>query len=87
MRELARRTCRALVRMLRRNLTDTQYRTGRIASTTNASCHCITSMAPAMPTIVVAPQMKSMNPQARMFESRSQSDVMRAMSQPTGRWS
>ena len=42
-------------------------------------------IATRAPLMTVPPQARSRRPQARMFESRSQSEVMRAMSQPTGR--
>ena len=37
-----------------------------------------------MPAISAVPQIKSITPQARIFDSRWQSDVSRAISQPTG---
>ena len=86
-RELVLRTRRAVLRMRLRNLADTQPTAGMTAIATRASCQCITSIAAAMPTIMVVPQTKSRNAQARMSVSLRQSAVSRAISQPTGRWS
>ncbi len=87
MRELVARTCLALARMRFWKPVEIHHSTGRIDSTTSASCQFITSMLMLIPIIIVPPQMRSRKPQARMLDNRSQSDVIRAMSQPTGRWS
>ena len=87
MRELVLRTRRAVLRMRLRNFADSQPTAGMTAIATRASCQCITSMAAAMPTIMVVPQTRSRNAQARMSVSLRQSAVRRAISQPTVRWS
>ena len=56
-------------------------------TTTTVSAGDITSIAMTDPSITVVPHTRSSTPQAKMFDRRSQSDVMRAMSQPTGRLS
>ena len=85
MRELVRRTSRALARMRLRNFADTQATAGRIAIASSASCQFIISMAAAMPSGMVMPQTTSRNAHAKMSVKRLQSDVRRAISQPVGR--
>ena len=85
MREFVRRTSRALPKMRLRNFAEIHATNGRMASTTSASGQCITSMATAMPQVIVTPQMTSRNAQARMSVRRLQSEVRRAISQPVGR--
>ena len=87
MRELVRRTSRALrsMRFWKRALT--QPSIGMTASASSASFTFIASIATAMPSINVTPQMMSRNAHARMLASRSLSEVIRAINQPTGRWS
>ena len=56
-----------------------------MASTMKANLKFMMSIITAMPNISVMPQTKSKMPQARILDSRSLSDVIRAINQPTGR--
>ena len=85
MRELVRRTSRALSRMRLRNLAESQATAGSTAIASSASCQLMASITPTMPTIMAMPQTQSRNAQAMMSVSRLQSDVSRAISQPVGR--
>jgi len=49
-----------------------------------ANFQSIANMIAAMLTIIIMPHVKSTSPHANISASRSQSDVSRAISQPTG---
>ena len=83
--ELVFLTIRALDSILCWNFKLTQASTGNTDSTINPRVKSMTSIAIAMPNIIVQPQTRSSIPQARIFESRSQSEVILAINQPTGR--
>ena len=85
MLELARRAWRSVVRIRFWKIMLTQIIGGTTISTSRPSCHWNASSSTETPTSMKTPQIRSSTPHARIRESRSQSLVSLAMSQPTGR--
>jgi hypothetical protein len=69
-REFVFRTIRDVRKIFCRKYKLTPNNTGTTASTASANLQLNTNIATPMPAISVVPQMKSITPHAKMFDSR-----------------